>query len=153
MARPLLLFTDWILRPFPTGILIMAKKKNPHGIRARVSTTGVIELWLGEPGEAESDCIGQFNKFYLESVRDVLTMVNRLPVIETNMVYGMPREEAEYEKQESGFLRKGADKCPDCNVSLHWHQTHGMRLLEEAHGKQFYRARCPTCYTHWLVRK
>lgn len=153
MAHPLLQLRNGAVHPFPTGVLIMSKKKNPHGIRAKVTTTGVIELWLGQPGEAESECIGQFHKDYVESVRDVLTIVNRLSVIESNMVYSMPREKAEYEKEENGFLRKGADKCPDCHVSLHWHQTHGMRLTEEVEGKQFYRARCPQCYTHWLVRK
>ncbi len=131
----------------------MAKKKNPHGIRARVSTKGVIELWLGPPGEAESDCIGQFHKDYLESVRDVLTMMNRMPVIQTNMVYGMPREPAEYELEENGFLKKGATQCPDCRVSLHWKQVSGIRMLEEIQGKHFYDARCPTCYTTWKVRK
>ena len=132
----------------------MSKKKNPHGIRARVTTKGVIELWLGPPGEAESDCIGQFHKDYVESVRDVLTMINRLPVIEYNMVYGMPRKEETEFVQENGFLKRGADKCPDCHVSLHWKQVQGIRIFEEGEsGKTFYLARCPKCYTDWRVRR
>lgn len=132
----------------------MAKAKNPHGIRARVSTKGVIELWLGTPGEAESDCIGQFHKDYLPSVQHVLSIMHKLPVIETGMHYGMSPEPKEAEYSElNGFLKKGATKCPDCNVSLHWALIGGMRLYQEVDGKPFYDAKCPQCNTTWLVRK
>lgn len=156
MAHPLLQLRNGAVSSFPSGVLIMSKKKNPHGIRARVTTNGVLELWLGTPGEAESNCIGQFHKDYIESVRDVLTMVNRLPVIESNTVYGMPRQYAREEgfySRDNGFLKREASKCPDCNVGLHWRQIAGMRLTEEIDGKQFYDARCPNCHTNWKVRK
>lgn len=55
---------------------------------------------------------------------------------------------------ENGFLKRGATKCPDCKVSLHWEIMGGMRLYRELQpGKFFYSARCPTCHTTWEVRK
>lgn len=55
--------------------------------------------------------------------------------------------------QDNGFLKRGADKCPDCHVSLHWEQLSGMRITREIQGAQFYGARCPKCFTNWRVRK
>lgn len=55
--------------------------------------------------------------------------------------------------RENGFLKRGAVKCPDCKVSLHWELKCGIRLYRERQGKDFYKARCPTCYTTWMVCK
>lgn len=53
-------------------------RKNPHGIRSRV-VNNVVEIWLGEPGDAESDCIAQFHMDYMESVLFVMQNIERAP--------------------------------------------------------------------------
>lgn len=57
--------------------------------------------------------------------------------------------------RENGFLKRGATKCPDCKVSLHWEIMGGMRLYREFMntGKYFYSTKCPSCQTTWEVRK
>lgn len=54
---------------------------------------------------------------------------------------------------DRGDLPRGADKCPCCKVGLHWHQIHGMRLVESEGGVEFYRARCPKCGAQYQVKK
>lgn len=134
----------------------MKKQKNPHNLRGRKTVQGVIELWLGEPGHAESECIAQFHEEYLPSVKDVLDILKKLPVIQTSMVYGLKTVEQKDDVyvESNGFLKRGRDKCPDCKVSLHWEIMGNIRLYREAEpGFCFYKARCPQCKTNWEVRK
>lgn len=133
-----------------------SKQKNPHRIRGRKTTQGIIELWLGEPGHAESECVAQFHEEYLGSVKDVLDILKKLPVIESSYVYGMKTVDQPDDVycESNGFLKRGRDKCPDCNVSLHWNQLGDTRLFYEREpGYSFYKAHCPDCKTHWEVRK
>lgn len=52
------------------------------------------------------------------------------------------------------MLKRGTMDCPDCKKGLHWHQIHGMRLVEEPKGKPaHYKARCPQCGNHYEVKK
>lgn len=134
----------------------MKTKKNPHNIRGRKTTQGVIELWEGEPGHPESDCLAQFHESYLGSVKDVLDILNKLPVVQSGTIYGMKTVEQPDDIYcvANGFIKRGGDKCPDCLVSLHWNNLGGMRLCYEREpGYSFYKAKCPKCNTHWEVRK
>lgn len=56
-------------------------------------------------------------------------------------------------KDERGELTRGTVRFPTCKVDLHWHQIHGMRLLEEHGGKMMYSARCPECSNSYKVAK
>lgn len=62
--------------------------KRSQGIRARRTTDGVIELWLGEPGEAESECFMQVHELFLPGILHTLENIYKSPVVESNMVYG-----------------------------------------------------------------
>ncbi len=65
------------------------KKKNPASIQSRVNQNGVIELWLGKPDDPESECIAQFNEFYLDSVKYVLENIHKSPKYDGNTHYGV----------------------------------------------------------------
>ena len=62
--------------------------KKSQGIRARRTTKGTVELWLGEPGNAESECFLQVDEFYIPGIIHTLENIRKAPVIESNMVYG-----------------------------------------------------------------
>lgn len=64
--------------------------KKSMGIRSRRTTRGVIELWLGEPGEAESECFMCVHEDYLPGILHTLENIHKAPVIESSMVYGQP---------------------------------------------------------------
>ena len=51
------------------------------------------------------------------------------------------------------LLKAGSMDCKKCKTPLHWHQLHGMRLVEKEKGIEFYRARCPQCGEYYRVRK
>lgn len=59
-----------------------------QGIRARRTTEGLIELWLGEPGEAESECFMQVHELYLPGILHTLHNIKKTPVVQSSMVYG-----------------------------------------------------------------
>lgn len=54
---------------------------------------------------------------------------------------------------ERGELKRGTVRCPVCKVALHWRVFAGMRLVEEAEGRKFYRAECPKCNDRFTVTK
>lgn len=54
---------------------------------------------------------------------------------------------------DRGDLPRGAEKCPSCKVGLHWHQIHGIRLIETVDGVDIFRARCPQCGAQYQVKK
>lgn len=62
--------------------------KKSQGIRSRRTTKGVIELWLGEPGEPESECFMNVHEHYLPGILYTLENIRKSPVIESSMVYG-----------------------------------------------------------------
>lgn len=62
--------------------------KKSQGIRSRRTTTGTIELWLGEPGHPESDCFMCVSEFYLPGILYTLENIGKAPVVESTMVYG-----------------------------------------------------------------
>ncbi len=66
--------------------------RKSQGIRSRRTTKGIIELWLGEPGEAESERIMCVSDFYIPGIIHTLENIRKVPVIESNMVYGMNTE-------------------------------------------------------------
>lgn len=61
--------------------------KKSQGIRSRKTTDGVIELWLGEPGDPESDCILQAHEVYLPGILHVLENIKKSPVVESRVHY------------------------------------------------------------------
>lgn len=63
-------------------------KRKSQGIRARRTTRGIIELWLGEPGQPESECFMCVNEFYLPGILHTLENIRKAPVIDSTMVYG-----------------------------------------------------------------
>lgn len=65
--------------------------KRSQGIRGRRTTNGVIELWLGEPGEPESECIMQVHELYLPGILHTLNSIYKTPVVESSTVYGRRR--------------------------------------------------------------
>ena len=66
--------------------------RKSQGIRSRRTADGIIELWLGEPGNAESECFLQVDEFYIPGILYTLENIRKVPVIESNMVYGMNTE-------------------------------------------------------------
>lgn len=55
--------------------------KKSQGIRAR-RTQGIIELWLGEPGEAESERILSVSEFYIPGILHTLENIRKVPVVD-----------------------------------------------------------------------
>jgi len=62
--------------------------KKSQGIRARRTTRGMIELWIGEPGEVESECFMNVHQDYLPGILYTLENLHKTPVVESNWVYG-----------------------------------------------------------------
>lgn len=56
--------------------------KKSQGIRSRRTADGIIELWLGEPGEAESERIMSVSDFYLPGILYTLENIQKSPVVE-----------------------------------------------------------------------
>lgn len=63
--------------------------KKSMGIRARKTDTGVIELWLGEPDDAESECIFQAHEHYLPGVLHVLMNIHKVPLVQSHLIYSV----------------------------------------------------------------
>lgn len=57
----------------------MSTYKNRHGLRTRVVGNGVIEVWLGEPMDAESCLLANFHEVYLPSVLHQLMNTHKAP--------------------------------------------------------------------------
>ncbi|UOK16650.1 hypothetical protein HBKIJOIA_00049 [Salmonella phage S1] len=53
-------------------------RKPNFGIRARIEG-GVVELWIGTPDEAESECIAHFHTDYLPGVLEQLNNLHKVP--------------------------------------------------------------------------
>lgn len=69
----------------------MGKKSNNMGIRARMSGK-VVELWIGEPDDAESECIAHFHTDWLPGVTNALNNLHKVPKKpDSGMMYGMSR--------------------------------------------------------------
>lgn len=56
----------------------MKMKSNNMGIRALMSGK-VVELWIGEPGDAESECIAHFHTDWLPGVTNALNNLHKVP--------------------------------------------------------------------------
>lgn len=56
--------------------------KKSQGIRSRRTADGVVELWLGEPGEAESDRILSVSDFYIPGILHVLENIKKSPLVD-----------------------------------------------------------------------
>lgn len=59
--------------------------KKTMGIRIRKTSEGVIELWLGTPDDAESDCIFQAHEYYLPGVIYVLQNAYKAPIVKSHL--------------------------------------------------------------------
>lgn len=67
----------------------MKKKSNNLGIRALMSGK-VVELWLGEPGNPESDCLAHFHSDFLPGIMEQLNNLHKVPKKPANsMNYGV----------------------------------------------------------------
>jgi hypothetical protein len=64
----------------------MTRKHNLHGLRIRTINNEVGEIWLGAPGDPESDCLAQFHLDFLESIRDVLNDIHKSPNINEPLI-------------------------------------------------------------------
>lgn len=53
------------------------------GLRCRMNGD-VIEIWDGEPGEAESDCLAAFHRDWLPQVERQLTEIHKWPKMAHN---------------------------------------------------------------------
>lgn len=53
-------------------------KKLNHGIRGRVCGK-VVELWIGVPGDSESECIAHFHTDYMPGVLEQLNNLHKVP--------------------------------------------------------------------------
>lgn len=56
--------------------------RKSQGIRSRRTADGIIELWLGEPGEAESERIMCVSDFYLPGIIYTLENIKKAPVVD-----------------------------------------------------------------------
>lgn len=56
--------------------------RKSQGIRSRRTADGIIELWLGEPGEAESERIMSVSDFYLPGILYTLENIKKAPVVD-----------------------------------------------------------------------
>ena len=65
--------------------------RKSQGIRSRRTADGIIELWLGEPGEAESECFMQVHELFLPGILHTLENIYKAPVVESKVVYGQKR--------------------------------------------------------------
>lgn len=75
----------------PTPRKAFTWPENPRksqGIRARRTTDNIIELWLGEPGEPESECFMQVHELFLPGILHTLENIYKAPVVESKAVYG-----------------------------------------------------------------
>lgn len=62
--------------------------RKSQGIRSRRTSKGTVELWLGEPGQAESECFLCVDQFYIPGIIYTLENISKSPVVESDMVYG-----------------------------------------------------------------
>lgn len=56
--------------------------RKSQGIRSRRTAEGIIELWLGEPGEAESERIMQVSDYYLPGILYTLENIKKAPLVD-----------------------------------------------------------------------
>lgn len=56
--------------------------RKSQGIRARRIPNDIIELWLGEPGYAESECILAVSEFYIPGILHTLENIRKAPSVE-----------------------------------------------------------------------
>ena len=56
--------------------------RKSQGIRSRRTAEGIIELWLGEPGEAESERIMCVSDFYVPGILHVLENIKKAPLVD-----------------------------------------------------------------------
>lgn len=90
----------------------MKKKSNNMGIRARVSGK-VVELWLGTPDDAESECIAHFHTDFLPGVMNALNNLHKVPhKPASGMVYGISRPSHACLEAARKLLGKGEYNTP-----------------------------------------
>lgn len=125
----------------------------PYEITGKVTTTGKIEIWLGEPYYASSTKLGEFDKRYLKDITKVFNKLNKETVLSLTKTYRSNDKLVSEYSQHNGFLHCGATKCPDCHVSLVWNTFDNERtVVTHNDGVKFYPAHCPKCKTHWEVK-